>query len=77
VAHAFVAVAHADTTDAQLLRAIEGIAAASPATDVVLLPPPWTEPVLDRRWGALLEPALALHPRVQLGARLPAPTGLR
>jgi organic radical activating enzyme len=77
VAHAFVAIAHPETTDAQLLRAVEEIAAACPTTDVVILPPQSPEPTLDRRWGALLEPALRAHPRVQLGARIAAPSGMR
>lgn len=74
---AFVAEAHADTTDAQILRAIEEIGRAVAETDVVILPPPLLEPTLDRRWGALLEQALRLHPRVTIGGRIPSPTGMR
>jgi organic radical activating enzyme len=77
VATAFVAEAHADSTDAQILRAIEEIGRAVAEADVVILPPVPTEGSLDRRWGALLEQALRLHPRVTLGARIPSPTGMR
>jgi hypothetical protein len=77
VAHAFVLVAHAESTDAQLLRAVEEIGKASAATEVVILPPMQTEPTLDRRWSVLLEQAVPLHPLVMLGARIPPPTGMR
>ncbi len=77
VATAFVAEAHADTTDTQILRAVEEIGRSAAETEVVILPPTSLEPTLDRRWGALLEQALRLHPRVMLGARLASPTGMR
>ncbi len=76
-AHAFVASAGSETTDAQILRAVEQIAATSAATEVILLPPPLTEPTLDRRWAVLLEAATRLHPHATIGARIPPPTGLR
>jgi organic radical activating enzyme len=76
-AHAFVAMASVETTDAQLLRAVERVAQVSAATQVVLLPPPQVEPTLDRRWATLLEGAMRLHANIQLGTRIPAPSGLR
>jgi organic radical activating enzyme len=76
-AHAFVAAASAETTDAQVLRVVEQITATSAATEIVLLPPPLTEPSLDRRWAELLEASMRLHVSVSLGARIPPPTGQR
>jgi hypothetical protein len=76
-AHAFVAAATAETSDAQVLRAVEQVRAASAETDVVLLPAPNAEATLDRRWAVLLDQAMQLHPRTMLGARIPAPAGMR
>jgi organic radical activating enzyme len=76
-AHAFVATTSAETTDAQILRAIEQVRDASPATEVILLPPSGPEPVLDRRWAVLLDQAMQLHSRTALGARIPPPAGMR
>lgn len=77
LAHAFVAMATPETTDAQILRAVEQARDASQATEVILLPPPSGEHVLDRRWAVVLDQAMQLHPRSALGARLPAPAGMR
>jgi hypothetical protein len=76
-AHALVATASAETTDAQILRAVERARAAGADTEVVILPPLMGEHALDRRWAVLLDQAMQLHPRVTLGARIPAPAGMR
>jgi organic radical activating enzyme len=77
LAHAFVAMASVETTDAQILRTVEGARDASPQTDVIILPPTSGEHVLDRRWSVVLDQAMQLHARSALGARLPAPAGMR
>jgi hypothetical protein len=77
LAHAFVAMASLETTDAQILRTVEQVRDASPETDVILLPPPSGEHVLDRRWAVVLDQVMQLHSRSALGARLPAPAGMR
>lgn len=77
LAHAFVAMASAETTDAQILRTIEQVRDASADTEVILLPPPTGEHVLDRRWAVVLDQVMQLHSKSALGARLPAPAGMR
>jgi organic radical activating enzyme len=77
LAHAFVAMASTETTDAQIFRTVEQVRDASPQTDVIILPPPTGEHVLDRRWAVVLDQTMQLHPRSALGARLPAPAGMR
>ena len=76
-AHAFVAAASAETSDSQILRAVERARDASAQTDVVLLPAPSGETSLDRRWAVLLDQAMQLHARTVLGARIPTPAGMR
>ncbi len=76
-AHAFIAAASAETSDAQLLRVVEQARDASPDTDVVLLPPVPPEATLDRRWAVLLDHAMQLHSRTTLGARILPPAGMR
>ncbi len=76
-AHAFVAAASQETSDAQILRAVEHARAASADTDVVLLPPPNSDATLDRRWAVLLDQAMQLHGRTALGARILPPAGSR
>jgi hypothetical protein len=76
-AHAFVAAASAETSDAQILRTVEQARDASSETDVLLLPPSTGEAVLDRRWAVLLDQAMQLHVRTALGTRIPRPAGMR
>jgi hypothetical protein len=75
--HALVAAASAETTDAQILRVVEQARDASPATEVILLPPLSAESVLDRRWAVLLDQAMQLHGRCLLGTRVLRPAGMR
>ena len=75
--HAFVAAASAETSDAQILRIVEQARDASADTDIVILPPPPTEPTLDRRWAMLLDQAMQLHTRTVIGVRISPPTGMR
>jgi organic radical activating enzyme len=76
-AHAFVASARAETSDAQILRVVGQMGVASADTDVILLPPAASEQMLDRRWAALLEQAMQTHPRVTIGTRIFPPAGMR
>ena len=77
-AHALVLCPKEDTSDGQLLRLIEQAHATSAGTQVILHPFLTGEPpILDRRWSALLEQAMALHCDTRLTMRLPAPAGLR
>ena len=76
-AHAYVATTGPETTDAQILRAVEQARDASGETDVILLPPTSPEASLDRRWAVLLDHAMQLHPRTSLGARILPPAGMR
>src|SRR5262249_30736874 len=76
-AHALVAAAGPGTSDAQNLRLGEHARDASAATDVILLPPPSNEAVLDRRWAVLLDQAMQLHARTMLGTRIHRPAGMR
>lgn len=75
--HALVAAAGPETSDAQILRMVEHARDASAETDVVLLPPPSNESVLDRRWALLLDQAMQLHARTMLGTRILRPAGMR
>lgn len=77
--HALVLCPKDDTTDAQLLRIIEQVNAASAATQVVVHPTMSAGelPSLDRRWSSLLEQALATHTDCRLVMRVPPPAGLR
>jgi hypothetical protein len=78
-AHALVLCPRDDTSDGQLLRVVEQAHGASAQTQIVIHPP---SPVgdlamLDRRWAALLDQAMAVHADTRLALRLPPPTGLR
>ena len=76
--HALVLVPGEDTSDGQVLRAIERAHAASGGTISVVHPPPGVETsMLDRRWGMLLEQAMRVHPDTRLLARVPPPVGMR
>jgi organic radical activating enzyme len=78
-AHALVLCPREDTSDGQLLRVIGQAHGASAQTQVVIHPPSPTgdQPMLDRRWAALLDQAVATHADTRLELRLPPPTGLR
>jgi organic radical activating enzyme len=76
-AHAFVVAASVETSDSQVLRAVEHARDASAETDVVLLPPISAESSVDRRWAVLLDQAMQLHIRTTLGARILPPAGMR
>jgi organic radical activating enzyme len=75
--HAVVVIADERTSDAVVLRVVEQAHAASEKTTVVIHPATGTPVDRDRRWPMLLERAMALHGDVQLGLRLPPPTGMR
>jgi hypothetical protein len=76
--HALVLAPGDDTTDGQVMRAVEGAHAASGGTIIVVHPPPSADAtMLDRRWGTLLEQATRLHADVRLAVRIPPPVGLR
>ena len=75
--HAIVLAPGEQVSDAQLLRIVEQIHAASEKT-VVVIHPPYNTPIdRDRRWVMLIERSAALHPDVRLSLRLPPPTGTR
>jgi len=78
-AHALVLCPRDDTSDGQVLRVIEQAHGASADTQVVIHPPSPTgeHPMLDRRWAALLDQAMATHADARLALRLPQPAGLR
>jgi hypothetical protein len=78
-AHALVLCPREDTTDGQLLRVIGQAHAESAATQVVIHPPiaGGDQPMLDRRWAALLDQAMNTHADTMLALRLPPPAGLR
>ncbi len=78
-AHALVLCPRDDTSDGQILRVIEQAHDASVDTQVVIHPPAPTgeQPMLDRRWAALLDQAVATHADTRLALRLPPPAGLR
>jgi organic radical activating enzyme len=78
-AHALVLCPREDTSDGQLLRVIEQAHGVSAATQIVIHPPSPTgdQPMLDRRWAALLDQAMGTHADTRLALRLPPPAGLR
>jgi hypothetical protein len=78
-AHALVLCPRDDTSDGQVLRVIEQAHGASVDTQIVIHPPAPTgeQPMLDRRWAALLDQAMATHADTRLALRLPPPAGLR
>jgi len=76
--HALVVCPKDDTIDGQMLRLIEQAHQTSGETQIVIHPfLTGDPPMLDRRWSALLEQAVALHGDTRLALRLPAPAGLR
>jgi hypothetical protein len=67
-----------DASDVQILRIVEQAHAASAGTMIVVHPLPGPDlRMLDRRWAALMEGAMALHRDVRLALRLPPPVGMR
>jgi hypothetical protein len=79
VAHALIIVP-ADgggASDAQLLRMVEQVHAASDDTAIVVHPTAESASAPDRRWAVWLERATGMHQDVRLLARLPSPTGMR
>lgn len=78
-ANAMVLCPRDDTSDGQMLRIIEQAHRASPSTQIVIHPPTPTgeQPMLDRRWAALLDQAISTHTDTRLALRLPPPAGLR
>ena len=78
-ANAMVLCPRDDTSDGQMLRIIEQAHRASPTTQIVIHPPTPTgeQPMLDRRWTALLDQAISTHEDTRLALRLPPPAGLR
>jgi organic radical activating enzyme len=78
-AHSVVLCPKEDTTDAQMLRIIEQVHAASAATQVVIHPAVTAgdAPALDRRWSTLLEQAVVMHDDCRIVVRIPPPAGLR
>jgi hypothetical protein len=78
-AHALVLCPKDETTDAQMLRIIEQVHAASAATQVVIHPTTGggETQILDRRWSTLLEQAVSMHEDCRVTMRIPSPTGLR
>lgn len=77
VEHALVLAPGDQTSDGQMLRAIEQTHAASEKATIVIHPPPNTPIDRDRRWVMLVERAAPLHKDVRLSLRLPPPTGTR
>ena len=78
-ANALVLCPRDDTSDGQMLRIVEQAHRASPSTQIVIHPPTPTgeQPMLDRRWAALLDQAISTHEDTRLALRLPPPAGLR
>jgi organic radical activating enzyme len=78
-AHALVLCPREDTSDGQVLRVVERAHGASAATQIVIHPPSPSgeQPMLDRRWAALLDQAVSTHADTRLELRLPPPAGLR
>ena len=77
VEHALVLAPGDQTSDAQMLRAIEQTHATSPDAAIVIHPPPNTPIDRDRRWVMLVERSTPMHKDVRLSLRLPPPTGTR
>ncbi|HKG91277.1 MAG TPA: hypothetical protein VKA84_05275 [Gemmatimonadaceae bacterium] len=79
--HALVLLPHEETSDVQILRAIERGRAASGGTIIVIHPAPTATSDafahLDRRWAVLLEKASAVHNDVRVTLRIPPPAGMR
>jgi hypothetical protein len=77
-AHALVIAGTDAASDGDYLQIVDQARAASAAVQIVLHPGPGTERgVLDRRWSALLENAMARHPDVIVSFRLSGPATVR
>jgi len=77
VEHCVVLAPGDQTSDAQMLRAVEQTHTVSPKTVIVIHPPANTPLDRDRRWVTLVERAAPVHNDVRLSLRLPPPTGTR
>jgi len=77
VDHAVVLAPGDQTSDAQMLRAVEQVHGVSAKTAIVIHPPANTPIDRDRRWVTLVERAAPVHNDVRLSLRLPPPTGTR
>lgn len=75
--HAAVLTPRDGTSDALVLRFVERAHAAAPGTKVVIHPPGAERAGLDRRYGTLLEQAMAIHADTVLLMPLPGPVGGR
>jgi hypothetical protein len=76
--HALVLAPRDATSDGQILRLVEQAHAALPAVRLVLHPSPSGEKSpLDRRYGTLVDQAMAIHRDVALIMRIPSPVGVR
>jgi organic radical activating enzyme len=74
-AHTLVVSGTDEASDADYLQVVEQAHAASVTVSIVLYPGPTAEHApLDRRWGTLMEHALARHRDVQLSVRLSGPS---
>ncbi|HET7584274.1 MAG TPA: hypothetical protein VFK13_05170 [Gemmatimonadaceae bacterium] len=76
-AHAVVLAPRNGMTDAQLLRLIEQVHAASAGTKIVVHPPTEGESAGIERYGTLLEEGMAIHRDVRIAFRIPPPLGTR
>jgi hypothetical protein len=77
VDHALVLSPNDQTSDGQMLRAVEQAHGASDKAMIVIHPPQNTPIDRDRRWVMLVERSAAMHKDVRLALRLPPPTGTR
>jgi len=77
VDHCIVLAPGDQTSDAQMLRAVEQVHGVSAKTAIVIHPPVNTPIDRDRRWLTLVERAAPVHNDVRLFLRLPPPTGTR
>jgi hypothetical protein len=75
VKHALAIVPVAGASDAQLLRIVEQVHAASGETAIIVHPTVESASDPDRRWILWLERAALVHADVRVLPRLPAPTG--
>jgi organic radical activating enzyme len=77
VEHAIVLAPNEQTSDGQMLRAVEQVHETSEKAAIVIHPPLGTPIDRDRRWVTLLERSAPMHKDVRLSLRLPPPTGTR
>jgi pyruvate-formate lyase-activating enzyme len=75
--HALVLLPREDTSDAQLLRAVERGSSISSGTAIVIHPHQGENGSVDRRWATLLEQTTGVYQDVRLILRIPAPAGIR